>query len=228
MGRPSKYLLKDGTQVTGVTTIIGRFKESGGLLQWAFQQGKAAERGEINSLYDKRDEAASIGTAAHAAVEAYIKGKDPDQAIRHLLPITDQEKLESAYQSAWQAFQSYLNWTQQTRLKIVEQETPLVSEKYRYGGTLDAIGEIDGKLVMLDWKTSARIYQDYLIQLAAYNQLWVENTGKVLHGFHLCKFSKDYGDFSHHYFSDLNDAWEQFLLFRKAYDLDKILKKRAA
>ena len=62
MGRPTLgYRLKDGTKVPGVTTIIGRFKDSGGLLWWAFEQGQAAERGEINSLYDKRDAAAEAG-----------------------------------------------------------------------------------------------------------------------------------------------------------------------
>ena len=40
-GRPKEYLLPDGTRVSGVTTILGRFKESGGLLQWAFQVGKS-------------------------------------------------------------------------------------------------------------------------------------------------------------------------------------------
>ena len=71
----SGYKLKDGSKVPGVTTIIGRFKDSGGLLWWAFEQGKSAERGEISSLYDKRDEAADAGTLAHSMVEAHIDGK---------------------------------------------------------------------------------------------------------------------------------------------------------
>jgi len=68
------YRLSDGTRVPGVTTIISRFKDSGGLLWWAFEQGQAAQRGEINSLYDKRDEAATAGTICHDLVEKYIKG----------------------------------------------------------------------------------------------------------------------------------------------------------
>ena len=63
------YKTKDGKRVPGVTTIIGRFKDSGALLWWAFAQGKSAERGEISSLYDKRDEAADNGTLAHELVE---------------------------------------------------------------------------------------------------------------------------------------------------------------
>ena len=55
MARPKGgYRLKSGESVPGVTTIIGRFKDSGGLLWWAFEQGKAFERGEIHGLYEKR------------------------------------------------------------------------------------------------------------------------------------------------------------------------------
>ena len=211
------YKLKDGTRVPGTTTIIGRFKESGGLLYWACEQGKAIERGEISSLYDKRDEAAEAGTLAHSIVEAHINGEGWDISL-YPQEIQDQ---------ATQAFEAYLTWERMTKLEIIEQEMELVSETYRFGGCPDAIGKIDGKLCMVDWKTSNSVYQDYLIQLAAYKQLWEENyPGRPLEGFHLCRFSKTSGDFAHHYYSELDDAWEQFKLFRKAYDLDRKLKKR--
>jgi hypothetical protein len=128
------------------------------------------------------------------------------------------------------AFNAYLKWESMTKLKIVEQEMSLVSEVHQFGGTPDAIGEIDGELCLLDWKTSNGVYTDYLIQLAAYDMLWHENYPErpLVGGFHLCRFSKEHGDFSHHYWPKLDEAKEQFLLFRKAYDFDKSLKKRAA
>ena len=55
MAHPKGGYKLDGKRVPGTTTIIGRFKDSGGLLYWAFEQGKAAERGEIEKLYDRRD-----------------------------------------------------------------------------------------------------------------------------------------------------------------------------
>jgi len=76
MGRPKGgYINKNGIRVPGTTTIIGRFKDSGGLLYWAFEQGKAAQRGEISSLYDKRDEAGEAGTIAHALIEMHLRGE---------------------------------------------------------------------------------------------------------------------------------------------------------
>jgi len=212
------YKLKNGDKVPGVTTIIGRFKDSGGLLYWAFEQGKAAEQGKISNLYDKRDEAATAGTLAHAMVETHIKG-DPLPA----LPDNDIGK------QARQGFENYLRWQEDNKIKVIKQEMILVSETYKFGGCPDALGKDSrGDLCILDWKTSNGIYPDYLIQIAAYHQLWGENhpDEPITGGYHLLRFSKEHADFAHHYWSELNDALEQFKLFRQAYDLDKLLKKR--
>lgn len=223
------YRNKDGERVVGVTTVIGRFKDSGGLLYWAFDQGKAAERGEINNLYDKRDEAADSGTLAHTLIELNNNGEltEPPKAIDL---ITKYKVSEEVAKQALNGYEQYLKWASMTKLEIIEQEMPLISEKYQYGGCPDGIGRANGELCLIDWKTSNSVYQDYLIQLAAYKQLWEENYPDRLltGGFHLCRFSKSFGDFSHHYYDNLDNAFRQFLLFREAYDIDKVLKKRAA
>ena len=219
MARPKRgYKNAAGVRVPGVTTIIGRFKDSGGLMWWAFGQGQAAERGEINSLYDKRDEAAEAGTLAHAYVEAHISGEKFPDLSKYPTEIAKQ---------AMQGYDNYLKWQDSTNMVIVEQEMPMVSEKYQFGGTPDAI-MVRGELALGDWKTSNAVFQDHIIQLAAYKALWEENNPDrpITGGFHLCRFSRDHGDFTHHFWSELDDAWEQFKLFRVAYDIDKKLKKR--
>lgn len=219
------YKTRDGKKVPGVTTIIGRFKDSGALLWWAFEQGQAAERGEINSLYDKRDEAAEAGTLAHLMVENYINDKN-------ILPTPNQypkEITDKIFNLAKQGFENYLFWTSNNKMVVLKQEMELVSEEYKFGGCPDAIADdSQNKLCLLDWKTSNGVYPDYIIQLAAYKHLWeINNPSKpITGGFHLCRFSKKNADFTHHYWSELDDAWEQFKLFRKAYDIDKKLKKR--
>ena len=209
----------DGKSVPGVTTIIGRFKASGGLLFWAFEQGKAAERGEISKLYDKRDEAAEAGTLAHSLVEAHING----------------ESLEISGASAQiilqakQGFENYLQWQDDNKIEIVQQEIELVSKEFLFGGCPDAIGrDSRGQLCLLDWKTSNSIFLDYLLQLAAYMILWDENypDKPLVGGYHLLRFSKEHADFAHHFWNELEDAKKMFLLLRQAYFLDKILKKR--
>ena len=224
MGRPQGGYKNDaGKRIVGVTTVIGRFKDSGALLWWAYGQGQAAERGEINSLYDKRDQAADIGTAAHEMTECFLKGEDPTPRRNELLD-GEQDRLK-----AQQAFDMFLEWWDQTNLKVYKQEIPLVSEKYGFGGTPDWILETPKGLAIGDIKTSKGIYVDYLIQVAAYKQLWEENypDEPIRGGFHICRFSKDFPDFDHKYCAELDSAWEQFKLFRRAYEIDKELKKRA-
>jgi hypothetical protein len=220
MPHPKGGYKVNGKKVPGTTTPIGRFKDSGGLLWWAYEQGKAAERGEINSLYDKRDEAAGAGTLAHNIVECHINGElKPNPA----------DYPKDIYQQAWQGFENYLNWADNNKMVIVDQEMELVSEKYMFGGCPDAVAyDSKNRLCLLDWKTSNGVYPDYLVQLAAYRHLWEINNpdDPITGGFHLCRFSKEHADFTHHYWSELDDAWEQFKLFRQAYDIDKKLKKR--
>ena len=214
------YKLRDGTKVPGVTTILGRFKESGGLLHWAFEQGQSCERGEISDLYDKRDEAASAGTLAHSMVERHINGEDlPDLT-------TYSNEVAAA---ATQGYENYIRWADDNRMVIVDQEMELVSERYAFGGCPDAIAtNSKSQICLLDWKTSSGIYVDYLCQCAAYKILWEENRPEqpITGGIHLLRFSKENADFHHHFWNDLSEAGELFILLRRAYDLDKKLKKR--
>jgi hypothetical protein len=156
-------------------------------------------------------------------VEEYINGLDPENADDFLA--LDPESREKARN----AFGMYQSWASQSKLKIIAQEVGLVSERYRFGGTLDAIGVIDGVLCLVDWKTSNGVYSDYLLQLAAYRVLWEEaNPDKILNGgFHLCRFSKEHGDFAHHYYRELDDAWLMFEALLTAYRFDATLRKRA-
>lgn len=219
------YYLPDRTRVPGTTTIIGRFKDSGALMHWAASQGQLVERGVIKNWRDSAEEAADIGTQAHEAIEAFLHGAPMD--------------MQGKDERVLQAYENAMSWLKSTRIEIVPelQEIQLVSEEYQFGGTPDAIGLHEGKLVLIDWKTSNAVYSDYLIQMAAYRHLIQKGLRmdtyqplgiELAPGAYICRFAKGHGDFASHFFGDLEDAWEQFVLFRRAYEIDKALKKRAA
>lgn len=203
-----------GVRVPSVTTVIKRFQESGGLIRWAYDCG-------VNGIdIDKaRDSAAGSGTLAHEMIDRFFAGQDP-YAIR-----CDDEVM---FEAARQGFASFAEWIDQTKIKIVERETPLVSEALQVGGTPDAIGVVNGQRFLLDWKTSNSVYVDHLVQVAAYGCLWEENHpgDRIDGGFHLCRFSKEHADFAHRFYRELDAALKAFRLYREAYDLDKGLKKR--
>lgn len=222
MASPKQGYFIDGVRVPGTTTVIGRFKESGGLLHWAFKQGQSGKA----SLYEERDKAADIGTRAHNMIERHVNGEKTKDIIR-----------DEPNEQSRNAFEQYLKWEKQNKIKLLSryQEIQLVSPTYLFGGTPDAIGQFGKEILLIDWKTSGKIYPDYLIQMAAYQHLindgYMMENGmsmgvKVGGGAHLLRFSKEYGDFNHHYYGDLSDAWEQFKLYRSAYEIDKRLSDR--
>lgn len=205
----------NGKRVPSVTGIISRFKESGGLLFWAWQLGVDGK-----DYRQERDKAASSGTVAHEMVEAHLKGEEwSGSAPKDIL-----EKAKSA-------FQAYLSWASMAGVEVLHSEVPLVSEQHQYGGCMDAIGICRGMnngIALLDWKTSNALYADYLYQLAAYGMLWDENypDNKLTGGYHLIRFAKENGDFSHLYFPSLEEEAETFVTMRALYDRVKKTEKR--
>jgi len=205
------YYLESGERVPSVTTVIGRFKDAGALMWWAWNEGKAGR-----DYRETRDRAADAGTMAHAAVECYLRNK----------PFKfegEQEVCDRARQS----FHAFLEWAQQTNLVVTHTELPLVSERHRFAGTMDAI-LLGNKRAVGDWKSSNGLYPDYLIQIAAYGELWRENfpNEPIDGGYHLLRFDKTYGDFTHKWWGELDAAWRAFLHLRELYDIEKELKAR--
>ena len=144
--------------------------------------------------------------------------------IKEKYPEADVETLALAEKG----FEAFLTWWDQTKFTVVETEMALVSEKFRYGGTPDAIFMKDDDYYLGDWKCGNRIYTDHIVQLAAYRNLWEEhNPGKKLMGGHILRTGKQYGDFHHHSWPNevIDMGWESFKYMRRLYDIDKQLKK---
>ncbi len=247
------YRLRDGTRVPGVTTILGKFKEPEGLMWWASRlalepllQARHLLDIAVNdgpddmrlgwdadvrkfletdtALWDykkARDKAADAGTCAHEMFECHIRKQVFVEAKYELETVA----------LAKPAFAAAAEWAGQSKLEIVETEVPLVSEKYRFGGTRDGV-LVSGKRAIADWKTSNDVFPEYLAQLAAYAILDEEAGNVVDGGFHLVKFSKqkkseDPIRFQHHFWTHLDQGRKLFLLFREAYDLMAELKEIA-
>jgi len=227
MGRPSQgYHNAAGDKIPGTTTVIGRFKDSGGLIQWAYKTGRDHERMVAQGkeaprhLYDVVEKAGEAGTIAHDMIEAFILGK----------PTPTIAASDDVIAKASNAFQQFGEWHEQSRIEIIATERSYVSERYQFGGTVDAIGrDMKGRVVLLDWKSSNAVYQDMLIQLAAYALLLEECASDwTPKGFHLLRVAKESADFAHHFFGELEDAKRSFVLMRELYALDYGLRKRAA
>lgn len=220
-GRPKAGYYIDKQKVPSSTTITGRFKDSGGLIFVAKRNWhEAGARGEPfdRDAYWSDHNALEVGSAAHKRIEAWLHGDPPPPLEPEYV-----ERVESA-------FSAFKEWFEAGRFEVVATELPLVSRQFMFGGTIDAIlRDGKGRLAIGDWKSSNAIFEDYLWQIASYGQLWNENNDEqIAGGFHLVRFSKEHGDFAHHWFPELEDAWTTFLHLRAAYESTKSVKKRAA
>jgi hypothetical protein len=147
-----------GKRVPGVTTILG-ILDKPGLLKWAFRMGQ-----EGKDIEKVRDEAAAVGTVAHARVEAYLRGLEFDAS-----GIT----LERMRQSGF-AFDAFVEWWTREGYETAGSEMQLVSERWQVGGTLDILARKNDALTLVDIKTSNGLYREHRLQVAAYAAMYEE------------------------------------------------------
>jgi len=144
-----------------VTTVLGADpKKKEGLQKWRKRVGEE-EANKVSHVASQR------GTAVHQIMEDYILDQKP---ITKPMPVnlataSDLKRMVDAYVGD---------------VKLVEGQ--LFSHHLRTAGTVDLVAEWDGKMAIIDWKTSKwakkRHYiNNYFMQEAAYAVMFEERTG---------------------------------------------------
>jgi len=213
-------------QVDGCTGILGVLNKPA-LLQWGvnmcvafmteqLKPGVALDEIQLKDLLAqakrahniKRDAAADIGTLIHAWCEDHIKGKNPPPPVN--------KKMRNGTDA-------FLNWVKEHDVKFTESERKIYSRRYRYAGTLDAEGLVDGKLAIIDFKTGNAIYPEMRFQTAAYEAARREESG-LQYTRWIVRLGKDDGVFEPQEFGDLDKDFSGFLGAFEAYKRLKELK----
>ncbi|GAI11293.1 unnamed protein product [marine sediment metagenome] len=145
----TNHYLIDGVKFPRVTRIKSIISNPG-LVNWRLTVG----RKKANEIMKVRGE---FGSRAHKLIQLTLAGRDVN------ININDNEMRKTI-----ELFYDFLD-EHDIRVKLLEQRLWFkLTEKYKYAGTADFIGYVDGKLMLLDWKTSKAIYPDMWLQLAAY------------------------------------------------------------
>lgn len=188
-----RYIIDDKF-IIGVTTVTGVIDKPA-LINWAvkitleyveacLQPNKKYHGLEIGEIIAaareqhtiRKTDAASLGTKAHLWAESYIKGEKPKT------PKDKKIKLVT---------NNFLQWIDEYKVKFLEREKKVYSRKYNYAGTIDFEAEINGELCIGDFKTSSGIWDDYRLQIAAYNAARTEETGNDYKASWIVKFAKE-------------------------------------
>ncbi|MEK7553479.1 MAG: hypothetical protein AAB504_02230 [Patescibacteria group bacterium] len=136
----------DGTWYPRVTKIV-EIKAKPALYRFYAELNNFAEGESI------KEKSASEGTLIHEAAEKIFIGESP---------IIDPSIAPS--------IEALVNFVEKKNIQVDPEfvEKRVVHYGDRYAGTLDAVALIDGKLGILDIKTSQAIYRDYNLQTSAY------------------------------------------------------------
>ncbi len=136
----------DGFWYPRVTKIV-EIKAKPALYRFYANMNNFAEGEQV------KQRSATEGTMIHEAVEGILTGKKPE--------------IPDLIRPSIKAFLEFLR-DRHIQVDPEHVEHRLVNYEHRYAGTLDAVALIDGKLGILDIKTSLEIYRDYDLQTAAY------------------------------------------------------------
>lgn len=197
-----KYVLADGTETVGVTTILGVLGKDA-LLPWAASEERkmlvglwasGADPGAVPERYAFQTnvgKAQDLGTVTHARIEAWLK---------HGSDCLSPEGLDAeVYAQSVFGFDRFREWWDAEKLTLVASEEQMVSETHRYGGTLDVVAaRTDGTLLLLDIKTSKPNrrwpWPTVVAQVAAYAWLWNENAPSRIGVVSVFRVGKERGD----------------------------------
>ena len=171
-------------RVTRSLSIIGK----PGLMSWFASKGRKA----CDKIIENRQ---NLGTKVHKLIELKLKGKP---LYLNKLPkdaFGEEVRLDMKLFAAFR---------KEAELEAEGLEQHLWSNKYRYAGTADFIGRyltpirflvrghkakfLKSSFVIGDWKTSANIYPEYWLQLAAYAMAFYELTGIKVDGVFIVQF----------------------------------------
>jgi hypothetical protein len=152
------YRDKNEQKIPGVTTVLNVLAKPA-LIGWAYNKGKEGE-----NLYEK-DESANTGTVIHARILGYFLGYEIDNY--NISP--------QVWDWSENSLNSFKELISKKKIELIIAETPLTSDKYGYGGTLDLYAYFDGRRELWDFKTGSGIYETNIYQLAALDNLLLEN-----------------------------------------------------
>jgi hypothetical protein len=164
-----KYITAEGLEVPGGSTICKIGDDPCALIHWAWALGKDGK-----DYRAERDKAADIGTLAHFMCEAFLNGFVCD------LSDYDQADIDKALV----CYNKFVDWWEAEGLSKIATEAQMVHPTKRFGGTIDLVAfDRENKVCLIDIKTSKRISDSYIRQIAGYTELWdfcqVEEKTKV-------------------------------------------------
>jgi hypothetical protein len=190
-----KYVI-NGDKKIGVTTITGVINKPA-LMTWPMEEALAYLKENPNDLegaskayLKKQLRGTDAGTAGHDWLEGYLRAVKTKAELpsilekKDLLTVlnTEDEHIRvSDHNNMVDSIEMFLNWMEDNDVKVIEVEKIIYSINHDYCGRFDAILDINGKVYIIDFKTSnpsrdfpKGIYPENFAQMGGYDIAYTE------------------------------------------------------
>ena len=153
------YETPEGNRYPSVTAVLGKMTDKTALEAWKKRVGEdEAARVSVR--------ASTRGTKVHTMCENYVLGHDVDMSMPHNMMMFNQIK---------KVLDEKVDMVRAT-------ECTLFSDHLKLAGSCDLIADYDGRLSIIDYKTSAKLkrkdwIEGYFLQASLYSYMLWEMTG---------------------------------------------------
>lgn len=195
----SHYYFLDNEFLPGVSSILSEASPTPyGLKQ--FWQNNTKE--EADTLFET---AGDFGSKMHDAFERLLLAQELNLLTEY--PSQKEKKCLLAFK----------DWFASFKPTEFESEQSVASKQYKYAGTLDFVGMINGERWLIDFKTSNAIHFSHQLQVLAYKQAYEESYGVKIDKVGIARFGtthKGNGTVKEGKLKEIGKGWE----FREVKD----------
>ena len=155
------YKRGEGVYYPSVTTILQYMPKNKFFETWMKDVGHNAD------LIMRK--AGKEGTQVHEAAEALVKGEE--------VTWMDDYGRAKYSQVVWEMILKFYEFWSTYKPELISTEDFVWSDEHKYAGTADLVVKLDGKIWLLDLKTSNSLHKSYDLQLASYAVALKESKG---------------------------------------------------
>ncbi|MDQ5987359.1 MAG: hypothetical protein CSYNP_03099 [Syntrophus sp. SKADARSKE-3] len=197
----SRFLIPWAVNLAG--TFLKQFIENASVNQFSAEELLPVIDEALKQHTVKKEEAAGIGDLVHAWAESFAKSQIEGSPMPEIADDLDERVING--------INAFLDWITTHEVKFIHSEKLVYSRLYGYVGTADAIAEVDGKKLLIDYKTGRAIYNEHHYQVAGYRGAYEEEYGP-LWGAMILHFDKETGNLTKHELTD-DDQEKDFPVF---------------
>lgn len=153
------YETESGSFYPSVTTVLDVYPKGKEFNEWLKRNGA-----EADTIVEA---AADTGSKVHEAIDKLQQGAELFwDDFRYSL-------------KEWQMICRFIAFYKRFQPEIISSEFTLICDKYQIAGTVDMVCRLNGKVWLIDLKTSNYVHKTHLIQAATYTVMFNEiNRGK--------------------------------------------------